>query len=181
MSPSASLNANYPITQLSFVVLTAERERFRPELEELMQGIVASREWVVEPPGLFDPNAEDGRNGRGLFSGVPRDPNDDLNTPDPRMLGGYLDMYSATFAPLPYELDARHFEEATALIHLLERFSIKHGLEIEVYFDHELIGDIIWGLQNESLRVGLFEEWEVALEEQKEQHSQSNTLRQPTA
>ncbi len=42
---------------------------------------------------------------------------------------------------------------------MLERFSIEHGVEIEFYLDSEIIGKIVWGLQDESLRVGLLEEW----------------------
>lgn len=165
---------DHPISQISFVVLTAERERFLPELEQRIQDLSASRTWTVEPPGLFDCNAEGGRNGSGLYSGAPRDPEEDPDLPDPRMLGGYLDLHSAIFGPhLPYEINARQFEEATAFIHMLERFSIKHGLEIEVYYEHELIGEIVWGLQNESLRVLLFEEWEDVLEAEAEKARQA--------
>lgn len=82
-------------------------------------------------------------------------------------------MYSALQGPpLSYEVDQCHFEEVTALIHMLERFSIKHGLEIEFYLGPELVGNIVWGLQDDSLREILLEEWSRTLQLRKEQEAE---------
>jgi hypothetical protein len=147
------------------VVLTTDVQTFQPELEESLQLLAQSRQWLIAPPALFDLESADEE--------IPSEKNVDDASEESYPLGGYLDVYSALQGtPLPNEVDQRHFEEVSALIHMLERFSIKHGLEIEFYLGPELIGNIVWGLQDESLREGLLEEWNRTLKLRKEQEAE---------
>ncbi|MBB5035458.1 hypothetical protein [Prosthecobacter vanneervenii] len=157
---------NHPTDQFSFVVLTTDVQAFQPELAESLRLLAQSRQWVIAPPALFDPESED--------DGFPAEKTVSDATENSHPLGGYLDVYSALQGPpLPYEVDQGHFEEVSALIQMLERFSMKHGLEIEFYLGPELIGSIVWGLQDESLREGLLEEWSRILKVKKEEKEQA--------
>ncbi|MCF7788409.1 MAG: hypothetical protein K9N47_19975 [Prosthecobacter sp.] len=157
-------NSDHPTDQFSFAVLTTDVQAFQPELAESLRLLAQSRQWLIAPPALFDPESE----GDEILADKTIGDASEKSYP----LGGYLDVYSALQGTtLPYEVDQRHFEEVSALIHLLERFSIKHGLEIEFYLGPELIGNIVWGLQDESLREGLLEEWNSTLKVRKEQEA----------
>ncbi|WP_395741104.1 hypothetical protein [Prosthecobacter sp.] len=153
MNVSSASGEDHPIQQLSFVALTNDPQMFKLKLERALQHLAQSRRWIISPPVLF------GSDPVGNKPPVDGDAaTDDFN--ESNQLAGYLDLYSAIQGPpLPYELDKAQFEEVTALVHMLERFSIEHGVEIEFYLDSEIIGKIVWGLQDESLRVGLLEEW----------------------
>lgn len=158
---------NHPTDQFSFVVLTTDVQAFQPELAESLRLLSQSRQWVIAPPALFDPESDDDEI---LAEETVSDASENSYP-----LGGYLDVYSALQGtPLPYELDQRHFEEVSDLIHMLERFSIKHGLEIEFYLGPELIGNIVCGLQDESLREGLLEEWSRTLKVKREEKEQAS-------
>jgi len=164
MQTNMDVDSNHPTDQFSFVVLTTDVQTFQPELAESLQLLAQSRQWLIAPPALFELESADEE--------ILSEKNVDDASEEDYPLGGYLDVYSALQGPpLPYEVDQCHFEEVTALIHLLERFSIKHGLEIEFYLGPELIGNIVWGLQDESLREGLLEEWSSTLKLRKEQEA----------
>jgi hypothetical protein len=50
-------------------------------------------------------------------------------------------------------------EEATRIIEALARFSAARGVELEVQIDQTHVGDIVRGIPDEDIRVGLLEKW----------------------
>ena len=161
------MDSNHPVQQFSFDVLTRDVDRYAAELRTVLLTLADSREWVIAPPALCDiPDMDGCRAASPDSKATDTDSEEDEGCSYP--LQGYLDLYSATKGPpLPYDVERRHFEEVTALIHQLELFSIKHGLEIEFYLGRTFVGKIVWGLQDSGLRDTLLGEWARVLELEK--------------
>lgn len=52
-------DSDHPTDQFSFVVLTTDVQTFQPELEESLQLLAQSRQWLIAPPALFDIDSAD--------------------------------------------------------------------------------------------------------------------------
>lgn len=153
------MDASHPTRQLSFLVISQDIDMLAPELNKLMQTLAKSREWVIAAPEMFE------------VGGAKENLRDTAVEGDSYSLGGYMDIYSAIGKKPSLEVDRQQLEDVIALIHLLERFSIKHGLVIEMYLDSEMIGEIVCGLQDDLLRVGLLDEWRNAVDDEAEESS----------
>jgi hypothetical protein len=132
---------DHPVQTLLLFVASEFESSDVLKIEQLIEDLAATREWVIHPPVFV--NEED----------------DEFPT-----LGTYLSLYSA-FPPetLPLDLERRTFEEVKELVARIQSLSKESGLDFEVTLDGEDIGSIEGGESDRLLRVGLLEEWQRVL------------------
>ena len=139
-----SLLEKQKICKLLFFVAQEFEDSLIDEVEELIQGLAASREWLLGPPAF-----------------VSEEDNNEIY-----ILGGLFSLYSA-YAPtkLPEEVDRIHLEEVKEIVRQVQGFSAERKLTFTFELDQEEVGEIKDGKLDEALQVVLLEEWEKALRE----------------
>ena len=137
-------HTNLPTQTLLFFVGQEFDEELEPEIEQLVEDLADSRPWSIHPPEFVN-EADD----------------DDIET-----LGGMLTVYNA-LPPnnLATELDRANLEEVKDLVRMLQTFSQERDIVFELELDQVSVGTIENGQMDESLRIGLLEEWERVLTE----------------
>jgi len=116
--------------------------RLREEIERAK----GTRSWVIEPPRFVDETDEGGRT---------RPEDEPIRT-----VGGALLIPSRGASP---EVEAAALADVESLVAVVERFSKETGAEFEFELDGVFVGEIVDGDADDSLRVGLIEEWKRGL------------------
>jgi len=126
-------------TKENFVIYVVEhkQERLEQYLIEELAKIADSREWTVEAPSVVV--TEDGT------------------------YGIKVTVYSAIGTGLPKEIDRKCYEDVNAVLELCCGLGKTSGMDFEVDYRDECIGEILKGKMDKSLTVGLLGEWKKAL------------------
>ena len=137
------------ICNLLFFVDQDVEDMLIEEVEEFIQGLAASREWLLGPPVFVNEGGEE----------------DD----SPYTLGGLFRLYSS-YAPekLPTEVDRIHLEEVKEIVRQVQRFSQEKQVVFCFELDQDQIGWIENGAVDELMQLSLLDEWEKALQGEEE-------------
>jgi hypothetical protein len=133
------------ICNLLFFVDQEVENRLIEEVEEFIQGLAASREWLLGPPVFVNEGGEE----------------DDY----PYTLGGLFRLYSS-YAPakLPKDVDRIHLEEVKEILRQVQRFSEEKQIVFCFELDQDQIGWIEKGVVDELMQLSLLDEWERVLQ-----------------
>jgi len=119
-------------------------ENVSESVKRLISEISTMNEWIISPPSFID---------------TVESIEGDLI----KIVGGYLEIYSALDQELPYDIDAKNFEEVNLVINKLRELSKKSNLNFELYLDDTFVGEVIDGEIDHLLQVGLINEWKKML------------------
>lgn len=79
-------------------------------------------------------------------------------------IGGVLQIYSALAGNLPRYVDVKSLQDVEKLVRAVQELSQREDLEFEFELDGEFVGTIDAGELDQSLKIGLLEEWHRQIE-----------------
>lgn len=113
-------------------------------IKDVAEDLASAREWIIEPPRFVD----------------------QMNA-DVRECGIALRMHTAYGAHgerLPPDVDRVHLGETVAVLEAIAGISHESGTVFVVELDNDQVGSIANGELDNSLRIGLIDEWQRVLE-----------------
>ncbi|MEZ6044328.1 MAG: hypothetical protein R3C11_01840 [Planctomycetaceae bacterium] len=146
------LAPGHPIRCLYFMVQGELFIEVTQAFEELLISLASRRPWVIDAPQLVDYIDEfpDGS---------------EVHT-----YGAALQMYSASEPwrkTLPPQIDRYHLEEVTLIVEELCKLSLELNCDFMLQYDDVYVGCIKNGITDESIRIGLLDEWQKMLDQSK--------------
>lgn len=135
---------NHPHQVFRLVLVGEPSESARDMINACVVGLENRRDWTIGPPSLIWETETDPDDGEDIVT-----------------LGMEVEMYSG-WPPhkVPVDVDRLQYDECALLVESARQLTEDSAMEFDCYLENVWVGTISKGAIDESLRKGLFEEWQ---------------------